>query len=130
MKTTEIYVVQAFGGQYEDAWEQNVCAFQTDEEAVDFVIKLEYWIKTIREEELPEALQDYNWDLEDDEQISMYQIGLDEYYNQVLIDMGVPEEFIDFVLLHQVEPMHEHQETHFAVESLVLVLPGRSETPQ
>jgi hypothetical protein len=116
MKT--MHVVQAHGGDYDDTWTSNLCICKTEQKALELCILLERWIKEIREQELPEALEEHSWDLDDDRQMEMRQEALDEFMHQVLLDMQVPEQFHEFVLENQVEPFRSERDVCFSVDEV------------
>lgn len=86
-----VYVIEACGGEWDDSWSRPICVCKTNEEAESLINNLVKWLDEIRDMELPESLQDYNFDDDEDDQIRR-DIALYEYKNQIMIDMGVPEE--------------------------------------
>lgn len=86
-----VYVVEAGGGEYDDSWTRPICVCKTYEEAGSLVDNLVKWLDEIRGMELPESLQDYNFEDNEDDQIRR-DIALSEYKNVIMSDMGIPEE--------------------------------------
>ncbi len=117
MKTA--YVVIAFGGSYEDAWERNVRAFHDEADAKALIENYEKWIEEIRNTEPPEALAEHNWDFEDDRQSEMYMEAEDEWKRQVLLAMGVPECDHDF-MLENWEHSYDCDRPNYKIEELEL----------
>lgn len=86
---TEIFLVVAYGGEYEDAWECVLRACYSEEAAQTAIDNLVKYLDQIRGTELPESLEEWNFDFEDDD--CRYDIALNEFKDQVLTDMDVPE---------------------------------------
>ena len=91
-----IFIIEAFGGSYEDAWTKSIAGCKRQSDAEVLVDNLEKWLSDIRSTELPESLTDH--DSDDDEAVLRRAIALDEFKNQVLIDMEVPEELHEWLL--------------------------------
>jgi len=115
---TEIFIVRAFGGRWEDAWENSLRACSTRGGAEDLIKNYEKWIDKIRALELPESLQEYNWDVEDDRQ-ELYGEAIQEFKLQVMIDMGIPEIDRDFVLANW-DSSYDCDRPNYTIDTLVL----------
>lgn len=98
MKT--LYVVVAFGGQYDDAWESHLRAHSTREAAENMTEDYERWLTKIRDLELPEALQEHNINYDDDEvytrQLELLEEAKREWEDQVMKGLGMREEDFEF----------------------------------
>lgn len=90
-------VIEAFGGSYEDAWTNVVAVCKSETRASELIANLEEWLADIRSMELPESLELYNFDESDDEDMLRRDISLNEFKEQILIDMGVPEELHEWL---------------------------------
>jgi len=88
---TQIFLVIAYGGQYEDAWERVLRACYSEESAQTTIDNLVKYLDEIRGTEFPESLEEWNFDFEDDDDVCRHDIALNEFKDQVLIDMDVPE---------------------------------------
>lgn len=88
---TEIFLVMAFGGRYEEAWERVIRAFYTEADAQALIDFFEIKLAEIRSTKLPESLELWNFDFEDDEDSNRYDIALNEFKEQLLIEMNVEE---------------------------------------
>lgn len=86
---TQIFLVIAYGGQYEDAWERVLRACYSEEAAQTVIDNLVKYLDEIRGTELPESLKKCNFDFIDD--ICRHHNAVNEFRGQVLIDMDVPE---------------------------------------
>jgi len=90
-------VIEAFGGSYEDAWTCVVAVCKTESRAAELIESLEEWLGEIRNTELPESVELHNFDESNDEEMIRRDIALGEFREQVLIDMGVPEELHEWL---------------------------------
>jgi len=95
---TEIFVVVGFGGQYDDAWEHSIRAFHEEAQAIALIENYDRWLTEIRSTDLPESLQEYNWDFDDERAGEMYEVGLQEFKFAIMDDLGVPEHDREWLL--------------------------------
>lgn len=94
----QIFILIAFGGQWEDSWETNVASFPTYEAAETMMNNLVHWTTVFNIIQRPEYLNGDNldYDLPDDElnqQAAELQVKIDEFENIIFTSLGVPEQF-------------------------------------
>jgi hypothetical protein len=112
---TQIFLVIAYGGQYEDAWERVLRACYSEEAAQTAIDNLVKYLDEIRGTELPESLEGCDFDFNDDDDICRHHIALNEFKDQVLIDMGVPEVDREWLLENW-----EHSYPFYRIQEVVL----------
>ena len=96
MKT--LYVVVASGGSYEDYWERNIRAFDTEAEADALIAKYEAWLTELRNKVYPESCQEYN--VQDEENEREWELLWDrqqEFDAQYFLSLGIPKEDEQFM---------------------------------
>lgn len=67
METRKIYIVYSFGGEWEDKWERNECAFMTKEAAETYIKELEELSDKISDdkwEEIKDYLAEKEWEMQ------------------------------------------------------------------
>lgn len=112
------HIVVAFGGQYEDRWNQNLCAWSTMELATEYIKDMERWLTEIRKAKWPEECAEHNIDNDDEE--SFDRIANERHlFQQALLDrLGVTSEVDRQFLLDNWETSYDCDRPNFKVSYL------------
>lgn len=101
MKT--LYVVIARSGKYEDAYDQNIRAFDTRAAAAELIKNYVKWLKELSQIEEPEGYE-IDWEADQsvvDEQCLMQEISSNEFWEQCMNDEGIPPDDRPFLFEHK-----------------------------
>lgn len=109
----KIFIVVAFGGQYEDHWHINLLGFSNREDAEAIIAKYEDWLSKIRSIPLPTLLEVW----ERDRDVEAYELRLDMFQSNVLDDLGVEEIHRDW-LLQNWDSTHDCEKPSYSIEEL------------
>lgn len=94
---TEIFILTAWGGQYEDYWTRNICACQSHEAAMALVESLDTWLTTIRNTPNPPELNEDDFDFDDDQASTRWLMLEEQHRAYTLQQLNVPHQFHAFL---------------------------------